>query len=176
MNYSYRTCTFAAVLLLAGAYGCRAQDIQAPKITTTIATPSGPRQLHAPETQEGKDTTPRVVKWVEPQPLRLPTAETLTTITVKGQTYDIKHIASGSKKSGDEATAAAPRAMIALYDKADEALYFRGSGRGGLESKERLVIEDCTFVIDFQEGDFETYEPRRCAVFVEGFREVLVRN
>lgn len=167
------------------ATGCQAQTAPVPvtsvaplpalppKIHATISTPSGPRQLHAPETQDTINTTPRVVAWVEPKPLNLPSNELLTTISVKGKSYNIKRVAPLPKKSEESAKS---RAMIALYDQADQALYFRGSGRGGLESKERLIIEDCTFIIDFEEGDFERFEPRRAAIFVEGFKEVLVRN
>ena len=174
---------FFALALLSS--GCQAQQtiVQAPvaaplaaetsaqtaplQVHATIQTPNGPRALHEPPTFDSMITTPRAVPWVEPKPLNLPSDEKLTTITVKGKTYDITKTAPRAK-AGQE--------LVALYDKSDEALYFRGSGRGGLESKERLVVEDCTFIIDFQEGNFEEWDARRGAIFVEGFKEVLVRN
>jgi hypothetical protein len=75
-----------------------------------------------------------------------------------------------------EANAPEPGQAIAHYDDANESLYFRGSGRGGRESRERLIIEDCTFIMDFQEGDFGRWDARRSAIYVEGFAEVIVRN
>jgi len=115
-----------------------------------------------------QDFTPHSVPWVEPPLLTLPSAEELETFTVKGRTYDIKKISPGAGK--DRAK------PIADFNNANEALYFRGTGGGGLRSKERLIVEDCTFIIDFKEGEFETWSPRRAGIFVEGFREVLVRN
>ena len=69
-----------------------------------------------------------------------------------------------------------PLAARALYEAEDQTLYFKGSGRGGRESKERLIIEDCTFIVDFQHGDFTKWDALRSAVYVEGYREVIVRR
>lgn len=48
--------------------------------------------------------------------------------------------------------------------------------KGTWRSKDRLIIQDCTFVVDFQEGDFSKWDERRCALFVKGYNEVLIRN
>jgi hypothetical protein len=126
--------------------------------------------------QEGQDKyKPAAYAYVEPKALDLPSAEQLKTIEVKGRTYNITKVAGGSAiKEADKAEVAANGR--ALYENADEALYFHGSGGGGRRSNERLIIEDCTFIVDFQEGDFGKWDERRVAIFVTGYREVLVRN
>lgn len=69
-----------------------------------------------------------------------------------------------------------PKAAIARYEQSHEALYFKGSGRGGRESRERLIVEDCTFIMDFQQGNFDAWDALRSAIYVEGYREVIVRR
>lgn len=172
------------------AAGCQA----APAGPTTINLPPGAgtaaaigREFHPPVMAPPPTVfTPRPQKWVEPQPLNLPSAEKLDTIVIRDKTFDIKRI---SKEAQDYAyrrwqvrngkvedknfDATKP---FARYEKTDEALTFDGGGRGGRESKERLIVENCTFIIDFQEGDFGHFNPRRAAIYVNGYKEVLVRN
>ncbi len=69
-----------------------------------------------------------------------------------------------------------PNTARAVYEHADQTLFFKGSGRGGRESRERLIIEDCTFVMDFKEGNFGAWDALRSAIYVEGYREVIVRR
>jgi hypothetical protein len=130
-------------------------------------------RLHPPETADGASiSAPSQVAWEQPQPLNLPSAENLETITVKDRTYEIRRISSEKGIPKEEIAAKG----LAHFENANEALYFRGSGGGGLKSKERLIVENCTFIIDFKEGDFENWTPRRSGIFVEGFREVLIKN
>ncbi len=69
-----------------------------------------------------------------------------------------------------------PNTARAIHEQPDQTLFFKGSGRGGRESRERLIIEDCTFVMDFKEGDFSKWDALRSAIYVEGYREVIVRR
>jgi hypothetical protein len=135
-------------------------------------------RLHAPiVAAEGATTTdiftPRPYTYVEPRPLALPSTEDLKTVTIRDREYTIRRTARWPAGMTPEKAKAEG---LALYEKNDEALFFLGSGGGGLKSRERLVVEDCTFVLDFQQGDFEKWDAKRCAICVEGYKEVLVRN
>ncbi len=122
---------------------------------------------HAPLTIARDEPTPPIDRpWREPNVPELPTAEALRTVTVRGRTFEITGVHPDAN--------GAPG--LALHEPGDRALYFTGTGGGGLRSGERLIVEDCTFVLDFREGDFARWDARRCAVFVQGYREVLVRR
>jgi len=141
--------------------------------------------FHPPETQATAVFTPRAVDWVEPKPLALPSAEKLKTVEIRGKTYEIKRVATEPKTPEPEKAAEVPdggvvsnagRPGVALYQNLNEALYFRSESNSGRKSDERLVVEDCTFILDFEEGDFDKWAPRRSAILVEGYKEVLIRN
>lgn len=114
--------------------------------------------------------------FVEPKALNLPTGEKLKTYEVRDRQFVIKRVSKRTNIKTDEERARIHREGLAIYEDDAEALYFRGSGGGGLASNERLIVENCTFVMDYSEGDFEKWDERRCAVYVNGFKEVLVRN
>lgn len=144
-------------------------------LTTAGAAP----QFHPPLTADQPETTPRQVQWQEPPALALPSAEELKTVTVKGRTFHITKVSKGSevifsKKPEEKAKLA--QEGVAIYEAEDEALFFNGTGGGGRKSAERLIVEDCVFTIDFQEGNFVLWDPRRSAIYVRGYKEVLVRN
>lgn len=131
--------------------------------------------LHPPLTAAEQNFTPRPFEYVEPAPLNLPSDEELTTTTVKGREYHIKRVPAGAYDKEREVKGAQ------IYENGEEALYFRGTGGSGKYSKERLIVEDCTFVIDFEEGtfpggDFKDWDTRRGAIVVEGYKEVIIRN
>ena len=131
--------------------------------------------LHPPITAAEQDFTPRPFEYVEPAPLNLPSDEEFTTTTVSGREYHIKRVPKGAYDKSRETDGAA------IYENAEESLYFRGTGTSGKDSNERLIIEDCTFVIDFQPGshpggDFGDWDTRRGAIVVEGYKEVIIRN
>ena len=135
-------------------------------------------RLHAPTvaaegTTQQEMFSPRPYAYVEPRPLALPSTEALKTVTIRNREYVIRRTARWPAEMTPEK---ARSEGLALYEKNDEALFFMGSGGGGLKSRERLVVEDCTFVLDFQEGDFDKWDAKRCAIYVEGYKEVLVRN
>ncbi len=138
-----------------------------------------------PETIPQLDPSPRPVEWVEPAALDLPSDENLQTITVKDRTFTITRISKAADtqtfhrwqaRQGEAPAGFDANAAFASYEKPDEALSFVGSGTGGKRSAERLVVQGCTFIIDFQEGNFEKFNPRRSAIYVEGYKEVLVRD
>ncbi len=152
--------------------------------TVALASPPIEREW-PPATIEKLDPTPRPVKWVEPTPEQLPSEEQLDTITVKGKQFKITRVNAAADDHGYQRYLVAQgRAAkdskgaeaFAAYEKTNEALSFVGSGLAGVNSKERLIIEDCTFIIDFQEGNFGKFTPRRSAIYVEGYKEVIVRN
>ena len=131
--------------------------------------------LHPPITRAERDFKPRPYSYVEPEPLDLPSDENLTTTTVRGREYHIKRTPSGAYEAKRETDGAT------IYENAQESLYFRGTGTSGKDSNERLIVEDCTFVIDFEPGthpggDFKQWDTRRGAIVVEGYREVIIRN
>ncbi len=164
----------------------------APGAERSIAIPSGGEQkLTGPQLVPELDPKPVKVPYVEPKPLGLPSQLDLETITVKGKTFNITRISGeadkfqyhrwlatvGKEKSADKPPEGFdPLGSFAAYEKENEALAFYGSGRGGLESKERLIVEDCVFIVDFQEGDFDKFNPKRAAIYVDGYNEVIVRN
>lgn len=155
-------------LLLAGAVSFSA-------VASGADLPS-PRPLHPPVTQETPNTTPRPYTYVEPPLLNVPSQEPLRTVTVKDRTYTINKVGKVSFKPEEKASNRDFPGAQSDIDKLDQSLVFIGSGRGGRESRDRLAIENCTFVMDFTEGDFERWDERRGAVYVEGYREVIVRN
>lgn len=162
--------TCAALFLAASSVWAQA----APK--TEIGLTS---RFHPPITQQGDDTTPRPYNYQAPQPLALPSGEELKTITVKDRNFQITHVAKASdiiKSKKPEVQAQLETAGLALYQTDDEALFFKGTGGGGLKSKERLIVENCTFTLDFNQGNVTFWEPRRTAIFVDGYREVVIRN
>ncbi len=132
-------------------------------------------RLHAPLTAP-KDTPmeelakPAPFDYAPPRPLALPSDEDLATTVVRGREYAIRRVSRQRDLDTPPGTA------VALFEPSDEALYFKGSGTCGLESRERLVVEDCTFVLDFQEGNFQKWDAERCAIYVEGYKEVVVRH
>jgi hypothetical protein len=129
----------------------------------------------APATQPGVSTTPIVRPYVEPTPLHLPSEEPLDTISIKGKTYTINKLSEATRGIAE---ARKQPGWAGLYQHADAtaAITLISKAAGGRVSSDRLVVEDCTFVIDFTEGDFEQWEPMRAAIYVEGFKEVVVRN
>lgn len=132
-------------------------------------------RLHAPLTAPKSTPMEELARpvpfdYVTPQPLSLPSAEALETTVVRNRDYVIRRVSRRRDLDTSPGTA------VALFEPSDEALYCRGSGTCGLESHERLVVEDCTFVLDFEEGNFEKWDAERCSLYVEGFKEVLVRN
>jgi hypothetical protein len=134
-------------------------------------------RLHAPITAPADATkeqifAPRPYTYVEPQALSLPSTAELKTITIRDREYTIRKTPSRPGVTPEQITAEG----IAWYDKSNEALFFQGSGGGGLKSKERLIVENCAFVLDFQEGNFDKWDVGRCAIRVEGYNEVLIRN
>ncbi|MBC8041108.1 MAG: hypothetical protein H7Y06_11230 [Opitutaceae bacterium] len=137
----------------------------------------GEREFHAPITLDAPDFTPRPQTWSEPRRLGLPSDEKLTTVEIRDRTFNIKRVSSRAQlgKSTRAAVAVTPGGL-AVHEKDDEALFFLGSGGGGRFSNERLIVENCNFIIDFEEGDFEEWDPRRSAIYVEGYKEVVVRN
>lgn len=157
---------------------------------TLAATPgNGPlpdgRWEYPPVTIDQPDTAPRPVAWVEPPPLDLPSDEDLATTTLKGRTYHIVRRSKGGADAqyrrwlasqGRAPEGFDPKAAFAVFDADDESPAFIGSGGAGRFSRERLIVEDCTFLIDFAEGDFEKFDPLRSAIYVEGYREVVVRR
>lgn len=169
--------------LLASTAAAAPRSIQIPS--------GGEHQLTGPVTVETLDPKPIAVPWVEPKKVGLPSQLDLQTTTVKGRTYKIVRApkaaqtfqynrwlaTAGKGKSTDKPPEGFDATLaFSTYDKEDEALAFYGSGRGGLESKERLIVEDCTFIIDFEEGDFGKFTPTRSAIYVDGYNEVLVRR
>jgi hypothetical protein len=154
-------------LLLACALGASALSAAVP----------GERPFHAPITREAVDYTPMPQTWSEPRRLGLPSAEQLATVEIRDRTFHIKRVSPRAKlDAATRAAAAATPGGLAVHEQDDEALFFLGSGGGGRFSGERLVVENCTFVIDFEQGDFEAWDPRRSAIFVEGYKEVVIRN
>lgn len=159
--------------------------------TLVVAAP----QLHAAEPHNPSDADitarlrpPKVLEtesfaiepniYTEPAPLALPSTEALETITIRDQDFVITAVAPGSdillsKKPEDHETA---KAGLALHAGDGTNLVFKGTGGAGLRSKERLIVENCTFVIDFQKGNFGLWDARRCAIYVDGYKEVLIRN
>ncbi|RMD85160.1 MAG: hypothetical protein D6820_00280, partial [Lentisphaerae bacterium] len=138
------------------------------------------QDFHQPITaQNGEDPfRKRDVKFVEPSPLNLPSKEELTTYRVADRTYHIKQIApeSWTWSQTEEGKKKMLSDGIAVYENPNQALYFHGTGGGGRRSRERLIVENCTFVIDYQKGNFKKWDDKRCAIRVQGFREVLIRN
>ncbi|MBC8126347.1 MAG: right-handed parallel beta-helix repeat-containing protein [Gloeobacteraceae cyanobacterium ES-bin-144] len=157
-----------------------------------IEIPSGGEQiLTDPEVTDAINPKPKAVKWVEPKRLGLPSREDLVTHNIRGKTYHINRSSkavehhlrlralAASGGTGNSETVPPgfdPLKPFASYEKLDESPAFLGGGGGGLRSKERLIVEDCVFIMDFTEGDFEKFDPKRSAIFVEGYNEVLVRN
>ncbi len=137
----------------------------------------GERPFHQPITLDAPDFTPRPQVWEEPRRLGLPSAEQLHTVEIRDRVFQIKRVSPRAKldRATRDAVANTPGGL-AVHENPEEALFFLGSGGGGRFSSERLIIENCTFIIDFEEGDFESWDPRRSAVYVEGYKEVIVRN
>jgi len=180
--YSPKTCPprchviFLIAFIFSSPLLLRAQD-------RVIKIPSGGEQLlTGPEMTEA-------VKWVEPKRLGLPGKEELATILIREKTYHIKQtsaavgdhlrlrgLVAGGGTAGTVPHGFNPLAPFASHEKLDEALAFFGGGGGGLRSKERLIVENCVFILDFTEGDFNKFDPKRSAIYVEGYNEVLVRN
>lgn len=134
-------------------------------------------RLHPPVTAPAEATqeqifAPQPYVYVEPAPLALPSTADLKTITIRDREYVIRKTPWRPGVTPEQRKAEG----VAWYDKLDEALFFQGSGGAGLNSKERLIVENCTFVLDYQEGDFDKWDVGRCAIRVEGYNEVLIRN
>lgn len=114
-----------------------------------------------PLTFEGEKVyTPLRQTWKPPAPQALPSAAELATTTYRDQVFTVTRRA-GAVRPGEPA---------------DCGIYLQGTGGGGMKSQERAVIERCTFILDFAEGDFSTWDDRRCAVRIDGYREVVVRD
>lgn len=131
--------------------------------------------LHPPLTAEQPDFTPRPYTYVEPALLDLPSEEPLATTVVRGRTYHIRRVPPGAYDPARETEGAA------IYENQEESLYFRSPATSGRESRERLIVEDCVFIIDFEPGthpggDFDRWDTRRGAIVVEGYKEVVIRN
>lgn len=120
--------------------------------------------FHQPETADASVPAPKPTVWKEPKPDPLPSAESLNTITISNQEFTITKagavIAPGAKEMPQDGS----------------SLVFQGSGGGGRKSSERLVVENCTFVMDFQGGNLKNWDEKRCAIFVKGYKEVIVRG
>jgi len=131
--------------------------------------------LHPPLTADEPSFEPRPYTYVEPAPLDLPSDEDLSTTIVEGRHYHIKRVPAGAYDPARETDGAR------IFENDNEALYFRGTGDSGKHSNERLIVRNCTFVIDFEPGDhpggdFKRWDPRRGAIVVEGYKEVLIQN
>lgn len=134
-------------------------------------------RLHPPITAPADATreqifAPLPYTYEEPRPLALPSTAELKTITIRDREYTIRKTPWRPGTTPEQIKTNG----VAWYDKSDEALFFQGSGGGGLRSMERLIVENCTFVLDYQEGNFDTWDAGRCAIRVEGYNEVLIRN
>jgi len=133
------------------------------------------KDLHPPLTAAAPDFEPRPYRYREPAPLDLPSDADLRTTVVEGRHFHIKRPPAGAYDPARETEGAR------IFENEEEALYFRGTGGSGRESRERLIVRDCTFVIDFEPGDhpggnFGKWDPRRGAIVVEGYREVVIEN
>lgn len=99
--------------------------------------------------------------------VEIPSDLPLETTEVRGKTFRIH---SPAKELEGEA---APGLAV---QREGETLFFKGTGGGGVKSKERLVVEDCVFIMDLRQRKFDRWNPRRAALAVEGYQEVVVRN
>ena len=128
-----------------------------------------PPRLHPPMTSAQEDWSPRPHTYVEPAELRLPSAEELKTVEVRGREFHIRRTPAKAYLSDEQQRQAEDEGIaFGFFDRDDESLYFWGGGGGGRFSHERLVVEDCTFVIDFEPGmhpggDFGRWDPHRAA-------------
>ncbi len=130
--------------------------------------------LHPPLSVEERDNTPRPYTYVAPQPPDLPTEAELETVVISNRNYEITK--ASPKSAGPGRNSPMPQGAVAAHEELDEALFFKSGAGSGLKSRERLVIENCTFTMDFQEGDFSRWDTRRSAICVIGYREVVIRN
>lgn len=125
---------------------------------------AGVQWPHPPLVQEKPTFVPLPHPYAYPVIAPLTSDAELETVTLTNRTWTIVRVSESDEN-----------APGLHYNASGEALYFN-SGKPGLDSTERLVVEDCTFIIDFQEGDFDNWRATRCALFVKGYREVVVRR
>lgn len=128
---------------------------------------------------------PRPSQWKEPPRLSLPSDEKLFTTWVTNRTFHLvrvgddsaHHLRLRAKADKGELVEGFDANAAYIYAESDsEVPVFLGSGQAGRFSNERLVVDGCTFIMDFQEGDFGRFDPLRSGLYVEGYREVVVRN
>ena len=131
-----------------------------------LALPLSAQEFSLPQNSDERDYTPAAQIWFEPEAIQLSDRPAPHTVLVRDRQYHLKQTVS--KETSGQAGA--------HFEDAETALHFRSESNTGRSAPERLVIDNCTFLIDFQRGNLEDWNPLRSAIHVEGYGEVLIRN